>query len=72
MTIRLRANEKYLALSTFVASGVLQQIWHDALRVRQILTNLLGNAIKFTDFGSIHLVVERRGDPFAMIVEDIH
>ncbi|OJA91663.1 ATP-binding protein, partial [Burkholderia ubonensis] len=70
LTIHLRANEKHLALSTFVAPDVPQQIWLDALRVRQILINLLGNAVKFTDFGSIRLVVERRGDQLAMIVED--
>ncbi|RXV65287.1 two component system sensor kinase [Burkholderia stabilis] len=70
LTIHLRANEKYLVLSTFVAPDVPQQIWLDALRVRQILINLLGNAVKFTDFGGIRLVVERRGDLLAMIVED--
>ncbi|KVN03483.1 hybrid sensor histidine kinase/response regulator [Burkholderia sp. MSMB1552] len=70
LTIHLRANEKHLTLSTFVAPDVPQQIWLDALRVRQILINLLGNAVKFTDFGSIRLVVERRGNRLAMIVED--
>ncbi|KVK96218.1 two component system sensor kinase [Burkholderia ubonensis] len=70
LTIHLRANEKHLVLSTFVAPDVPQQIWMDALRVRQILINLLGNAVKFTEVGSIRLVVERRGDMLAMIVED--
>lgn len=70
LTIHLRAQEKHLALSTFVASDVPQQIWLDALRVRQILINLLGNAIKFTEVGRIRLVVERRGEMLAMSVED--
>ncbi|KWN58216.1 hybrid sensor histidine kinase/response regulator [Burkholderia ubonensis] len=70
LTIHIRAQEKHLRLSTVVASNVPRRIVLDGLRVRQILINLLGNAAKFTDRGHIRLLVERRAQMLAFVVED--
>lgn len=70
LTVYLKAQEKRLALQTWVASDVPQQVMLDDIRVRQILINLLGNAVKFTQQGHIHLHVWRQADQLFMAVED--
>ena len=52
----MRAREKNIALSAEVASDLPETVQTDPVRLRQILLNLLGNAIKFTDVGSVRLV----------------
>jgi PAS domain S-box-containing protein len=55
----LRAEEKGLELACHIAPDVPQELVGDPGRVRQVLVNLLGNAIKFTERGEIVLRVER-------------
>ena len=54
------ADEKSLCFSILIKDAVPQDIVIDPLRVGQILTNLLGNAVKYTDQGSVSLVVDFR------------
>ncbi len=54
----IRAGEKRLPLSLRYDSPIPETIESDPTRLRQILVNLLGNAIKFTDSGSVQLAVQ--------------
>jgi signal transduction histidine kinase/ActR/RegA family two-component response regulator len=57
-SVRLRIEQKGLALLTDIAGDVPEELRGDSLRLRQVLLNLLSNAVKFTAQGSISLQVE--------------
>jgi signal transduction histidine kinase len=57
-----RARDKGLQLSAQIDPQLPEQIYSDERRIKQILTNLLVNAIKFTDQGSVTVHVFRQDD----------
>ena len=70
--IRPEADAKSLALVSTVYGDVPGAVRSDPLRVRQVLSNLLGNAVKFTDRGRVTLrvsVEERDGDRGMLRIE---
>jgi CheY-like chemotaxis protein len=56
--VAVKADEKKLRLHLDYPEHLPRVFLGDALRIRQILLNLLNNAIKFTDEGSITIAVE--------------
>ena len=62
-----RARDKGLAFTTGADNSLPRIVVGDAARVRQVLMNLVGNAIKFTAEGSISVRVERIDDPIPAI-----
>jgi len=56
--MRIRAEAKFLPLRLEYAGPLPETIHSDPLRLRQVLINLVGNAIKFTALGSVRLVAQ--------------
>ncbi|KAJ5743524.1 HAMP domain protein [Penicillium manginii] len=56
----VEANEKALSLTYMVDNSVPDFIVGDSFRLRQIILNLIGNAIKFTEHGEIQLTVKQQ------------
>jgi signal transduction histidine kinase len=71
--MQVKAHEKRLAFVFDAGEGLPQAVLADERRLRQVLLNLLGNAIKFTDHGSVtlHARAEPKGPAQALLRLDV-
>ena len=72
-----RAQDKALEIAATVAANVPRRVCGDPMRLRQILLNLAGNAVKFTEAGGlgVHVSLAERAEPgcgplLRFVVED--
>lgn len=66
---RIKAEKKAIALHVTIADHVPDSLEGDTLRLRQVLVNLLGNAVKFTEQGKVSLDVALvQNTPSAVVV----
>ena len=79
-SLAVKANEKSLCLAFDVDNSVPDYVVGDPFRLRQIILNLVGNAIKFTDQGEVKVTIKKCKDlisncapdefPFEFVVSD--
>ncbi|KAJ4504220.1 histidine kinase osmosensor [Exophiala dermatitidis] len=79
-SLAVKANEKNLCLAFDVDNSVPDYVVGDPFRLRQIILNLVGNAIKFTDQGEVKVTIKKSKDlmsncapdefPFEFVVSD--
>src|SRR5450432_3053886 len=62
--LTLKAFEKKLEMLYRVDHDIPSQLLGDPVRIRQIIVNLLGNAIKFTKDGEIYVSIRKKGEQF--------
>ncbi len=58
---RLEASAKGLEFAVHVTADVPRRVHGDGARTRQVLMNIVFNAVKFTEQGSVHVLVARTG-----------
>lgn len=72
--IEMKARDKGLKLMLSIEENMPSRLWGDDVRLRQILVNLMNNAVKYTETGSVKLTVSTvtKGDMAAVTfcVED--
>lgn len=68
--LQFKAAEKGLTLNYQIAEDIPQLVTGDPTRLNQILTNLAGNAIKFTEKGEVNIRLSKKSDFLLFEVQD--
>lgn len=66
----IEAGERGIEMTMTVEDEVPSQVWADPLRLRQVLVNLVGNALKFTDVGEVAVRIGVTGEELTFEVAD--
>jgi len=61
-TIEYKAKDKNINIKVSLDENIGKNFYGDSLRIGQVLTNILSNAVKFTDAGEIEIKVEKISD----------
>lgn len=69
-TLSLRANKNGVRFILNIADPLPAKISGDPVRIKQVLNNVLGNSLKFTDTGSVKLTVNFLDDILTCRIED--
>ena len=70
-TLELKAREKGLEIKIEIAAGTRRYVVGDEHRLRQVLLNLIGNALKFSEHGEVRIEMgEAAGNAMAFVVRD--
>lgn len=69
-TLKLKTDQKNLELSLKIEGSIPAQVVNDETRLRQVLINIIGNAVKFTKRGGV-MVVARMADGGQLLQFDI-